>query len=190
MYESRGLSAIFQLFCAAFNGSFHISGGPWQPSTQSAIGWTPRTSNFVHALPTAGGHFRSLQLGLSFLSYFFYEMQSSELCGCARTIFDNRTTQWGDSRRGGSRPMVRLHKDVVWSIFAWKATTKMSLARKAPAQKKILARKETSFSAVGLAVSFFTKSGWLGSANVHVVAYSPSLLFRNGREHSGLARIE
>ena len=59
-----------------FIDSFHISGRPWQPRTLSAIGWPPRTANFVLALSTDERHVRSLQLGLSFLSLltFFYEM--------------------------------------------------------------------------------------------------------------------
>ena len=56
--------------------------------------------------------------------------------------------------------MVRLHKarGRSPSMFAWKASTKNSLARKARAQKTSLARKEFSISAVRLAVSFVTIS--------------------------------
>ena len=55
--------------------SFHISGRPWQPGTLSAIGWPPRTANFVLALSTYERHFRSLQLGLSFLSFLTFFMK-------------------------------------------------------------------------------------------------------------------
>ena len=76
MYSWWHLPTV-QFRCAPID-SFHISGRPWQPRRLSAIGLPPRTANFVLALLTDERHFRSLQLGLSFLSLLtlFYEMQS------------------------------------------------------------------------------------------------------------------
>ena len=116
--------------------SFHISGRPWQPRTLSAIGWPTRTANFVLALSTDERHFRSLQLGLSFLSLltFFYEMQSPASYGCAWTISDRPRAE--QSRCGGSRRVVCLHKDVVRRCLHGKQP------RKLPWHRKLVPRKE------------------------------------------------
>ena len=133
--------------------SFHISGRPWQPRTLSAIGWPPRTANFVLALSTDERHFRSLQSGLSFLSIslltFFYEMQSPASYGCAWSISDRPRAE--QSRCGVSSSGVSAQGRGP-SMFAWKATTKTSLAQKARAPKRSLARKEILISAVRLTV--------------------------------------
>ena len=103
------------------------------------IGWPPRTANFVLALSTDERHFRSLQLGLSFLSFltfFFYEMQSPASYGCARTISDSPRAELSNSRRGGSRRVVCLHKDVVRRCLHGKQP------RKLPWHRKLVPRKE------------------------------------------------
>ena len=76
-------------------------------------------------------------------------MQSPASYGCAWTISDRPRAE--QSRRGVSSSGVSAQGRGP-SMFAWKATTKTSLAQKARAPKRSLARKEILFSAVRLTV--------------------------------------
>ena len=132
--------------------SFHISGRPWQPRTLSAIGWPPRTANFVLALSTDERHFRSLQLGLSFLSlltFFFMKCNHQHRMGVLGPFPTGR-----EQNRADAEDLVEWCVCTrTWSVeIAWKATTKTSLAQKARAPKRSLARKEILISAVRLTV--------------------------------------
>ena len=55
--------------------SFHISGRPWQPRTLSAIGWPPRTANFVLALSTDECHFVACNSGCLFFLFLLFFMK-------------------------------------------------------------------------------------------------------------------
>ena len=116
--------------------SFHISGRPWQPRTLSAIGWPPRTANFVLALSTDERHFHSLQLGLSFLSlltFFLMKCNHQHRMGVLGPFPTGRDQNRADAE---SRRVVCLPKDVVSRCLHGKQP------RKLPWHRKLVPRKE------------------------------------------------
>ena len=149
--------------------SFHISGRSWQPRTLSAIGWPPRTANFVLALSTDERHFRSLQLGLSFLSlltFFFMKCNHQHRMVCLEHFDRPRAEQ---SRCGGSRRVVCLHKDVVRRCLHGKQPRKLPWHRKLVPQKEAWQGKKFLSLLWDLHWICHHFSSWLSPAKLAVV---------------------